>query len=104
MPIQKRPDVIQDVIKALESGNLIPSVHALVKMKIRDIQFSDIEEALYSAKREEEKDSLSKDGTSWKYALRGENDTGDKDLRIIVAFADPKTIIVTAIDKNKRED
>jgi hypothetical protein len=104
MPIPKRPDVIQDVIKALESGNLIPSVHALEKMKTRDIQFSDIEEAIYSAQREEEKDSLSIDGSSWKYALRGENTDGDKDLRIIVAIADPKTIIVTAIDKNKKED
>lgn len=37
-------------------------------------------------------------------ALRGKNDNGDKDLRIIILFVDPKTIIVTAIDKNKKED
>lgn len=104
MSIKKRPNVIQDVITALESGQLIPSTHAQQQMDLRDIQMSDIEEAIYSAYREESKDSLTSDGKSWKYSLRGKNDDGDKDLRIIVVFADPKTIIVTAIDKNKKED
>ncbi|MFM6927223.1 MAG: DUF4258 domain-containing protein [Bdellovibrio sp.] len=104
MSIEKRPNVIQDVIAALESGQLIPSTHAQQQMEKRDIQMSDIEEAIYSAYREESKDSLTDDGKSWKYSLRGKNENGDKDIRIIIAFADPKTIIVTAIDKNKKED
>ena len=104
MSIEKRQNVIQAGIAALESGQLIPSTHAQQQMEKRDIQMSDIEEAIYSAHREESKDSLTDDGKSWKYSLRGKNENGDKDLRIIVAFADPKTIIVTAIDKNKKED
>lgn len=102
MTIEKRPNVIQDVIAAIEAGLLIPSSHAQEQMAKRDIQMSDIEEAIYRAQREDDKDKL-KNG-NWKYAIRGNNDSGDKDLRIIVAFADPRTIIVTAIDKNKKED
>ncbi|WP_374079875.1 DUF4258 domain-containing protein [Bdellovibrio bacteriovorus] len=104
MSIKKRSNVIQEVIEALESGQLIPSSHAQEQMQKRDIQMSDIEEMIYRARREEAKDSLTNDKKDWKYALRGLNDKGDKDLRIIVVFADPKTIIVTAIDKNKKED
>lgn len=104
MSIEKRPNVIKDVIVALESGQLIPSTHAQQQMEKRDIQISDIEEAIYSAHREEGKDSVTDDGKSWKYSLRGKNENGDKDLRIIVVFIDPKAIIVTAIDKNKKED
>lgn len=104
MHLEKRPNVVQDVIEALESGNLIPSFHALEQMEKRDIQFSDIEEAIYKAHREESKDSLSKNGRNWKYSLRGKNKNDDKDLRIIVVFDDPDAIIVTAIDKNKKVD
>lgn len=50
------------------------------------------------------KDSLTGDKKEWKYALRGKKDKGDKDLRIIIMFDDPSAIIVTAIDKNKKED
>lgn len=50
------------------------------------------------------KDSLTDDKKEWKYALRGKKDKGDKDLRIIIMFDDPSAIIVTAIDKNKKED
>lgn len=73
-------------------------------MAKRDIQMSDIEEAIYNAQREVNKDELTKEKTDWKYAIRGMNNNGDKDLRIVVIFKDPRTIIVTAIDKNKRED
>ncbi len=104
MSIEKRHNVIPDIIAALESGYLIPSIHALQQMEKRDIQMSDIEEAIYSAHREESKDSMTSDGANWRYSLRGKNENGDKDLRIIIMFADPKAIIVTTIDKNKKED
>lgn len=104
MSIQKRTNVIQDVIKALEGGNLIPSNHAQEQMEKRDVQMSDVEEMLYRAQREESKDSLTKDKRDWKYALRGLNDSGEKDIRVIVVFNDPDTVIVTVIDKNKKED
>ncbi|MNL28000.1 hypothetical protein D3C87_1496290 [compost metagenome] len=83
---------------------MIPSIHAQEQMSKRDIQMSDIEEAIYSSHREEGKDSLTGDGKSWKYSLRGKNENGDKDLRIIVVFFEPKVIVVTAIDKYKKED
>ena len=62
---------------------------------------SDIEEMLAVAQREEARDRLSKNRTDWTYALRGPNRNGDKDIRIIVAFADEDIVIVTVIDKNK---
>lgn len=55
---------------------------------------------IYQAQREDQKDELTNDKSDWKYAIRGKNNNGDKDLRIIVIFDDPKAIIVTAIDKN----
>jgi len=104
MSIGKRLDVIQAVIKALESGHLIPSFHAQEQMEKRDVQMSDIEEMIYRAQREETKDTLTKDKKDWKYALRGLNDSCEKDIRIIVVFNSPDTVIVTVIDKNKKED
>lgn len=104
MSIGKRPNVIQDVIKAFESGNLVPSNHAQDQMVARDVQMSDVEEMIYRAQREEAKDSPTKDKKDWKYALRGLNDSGEKDIRIIVVFNDPDAVIVTVIDKNKKED
>lgn len=104
MSIGKRPTVLQDVKEALESGRLVPSNHAQEQMVVRDVQMSDVEEMIYRAHREEAKDSLTKDKKDWKYALRGLNNSGDKDIRIIVVFNDPDTVIVTVIDKNKKED
>jgi Domain of unknown function (DUF4258) len=100
----KKINVIADVINALESGNLVPSLHAQAKMEVRKVAMSDIEEMIYRSQRDEFKDELTKDGKAWKYALRGLNDKGDKDIRIIIVFYDPKTVIVTVIDKNKPED
>ena len=104
MKVVKRPNVLIELIKALEEGRLIPSFHAQEQMKKRDILMSDLEEALYRAKREDHKDSPTKDGKDWKYSLRGVNESGEKDLRIIIIFDDPKVVVVTAIDKNKKED
>jgi hypothetical protein len=59
---------------------------------------------IYRAQREESKDRLRNDGQDWKYALRGLNDSGDKDIRIIVVFNDLDAVIITVIDKNKKED
>lgn len=104
MSIAKRPNVIADVITAHGKGLLIPTTHASEQMVLRDVQMSDIEEMIYNAQREDHKDSLSNDGKSWKYSLRGPNTAGDKDIRIIVAFNDPDVVIITVIDKNKSED
>lgn len=101
MPI-KSESVIQDMIAAIESGLLIISDHAATRMKERNIDFSDVEEAAYRAIREDMKDSQTKDGLAWKYALRGFNDDGDKDIRLVVLYLEkPKMLLVTAIDKNE---
>lgn len=101
MPI-KSESVIQDVIEAVESGQLIISDHAATRMKERNIDFSDVEEAVYRATRDEVKDSLTKDGLAWKYVLRGFNDDGNKNIRLIVLYLEkPKMLVVTAIDKNE---
>lgn len=98
----KKESVLLDVIKAVEDGQLIPSKHALEQMKARDIDFSDIEEVVYRAQREDHKDQLTDDKQEWKYAIRGLNDQGDKDIRIVVVYLEsPKMLIITAIDKNK---
>ena len=98
---KKKETVIQDVIAAVEKGHLIPSSHASERMSERDIQFSDIEEAVYNAIREDSKDELTDDGTDWKYVIRGNNDNGDKDIRLVVVYLkDPKMLLITVIDKN----
>ena len=101
----KKETVLQDLINAVEFGVLIPSIHALEQMVNRGITMSDIEEVVYRAYREDHKDSLNNDGNDgndWKYAVRGLNDNGGKDIRIIVAYLDePKMLLITAIDKNK---
>ena len=74
MSIEKRPNVIVDVITAAENGLLVPTFHAEKQMQLRDVQMSDIEKMLYRAEREEHKDGLSKDGKSWKYSIRGLNE------------------------------
>jgi len=104
MSIGKRPNVIQDVIAAFETGSLVLSFHAEQQMQARDVQMSDIEEMIYRARRENSKDSLRNDGKDWKYALRGLNNDGDKDIRAIVVFNDPDTVVVTVIDKNRKEN
>lgn len=104
MALKKRPNVLEEVRQATLIGRLIPSPHAQQQMEKRNIQMSDIEEAISRARLEKKKDSLTEDKKEWKYALRGKNDEGDKDLRIVIMFDDPSAIIVTAIDKNKKED
>ena len=58
-----------------------------------------IEEVIFRAIREENKDSLSLDGEEWKYAVRGKNDRENKELRLVVMYLNrPKMLLVTAID------
>ena len=102
--LNKRENIVPEVIRALEEGRLRYSFHAQEQMTKRDILVSDIEEALYRSQREENKDSLTNDKKAWKYSLRGANDNGDKDLRIIILFDEPNVLVVTAIDKSKKED
>ena len=101
-PPNKKDDILLQVIKALESGNLRPTFHAQVRMKERNILFTDMEEAIYNASREDHKDEFDSKTEEWKYALRGLNNDGAKDIRVVVVFKDPATLVLTVIDLNKR--
>lgn len=84
MLIDKEENVLQKVLLALESGQLLLSFHA---MEHKDVQHQ----------------NSSTKSWSWRYAIRGRNDSGEKDLRIIVVIENPKTVIITVIDLDKRE-
>ena len=96
----KLEDVIVRAVRALESGTLKPTFHALQRMKERNILLSDLHEAIYNATREEHKDELNSQTGDWKYAIRGMNDDGNKDIRIVLVFKNPSTLILTVIDLN----
>ena len=55
-------------------------------------------ERLLKLRREEYKDEFNSKTGNWKYAIRGYSDDEDKELRIIVAFKDPLTMVITVID------
>lgn len=107
MEAEKKEDIFKIILEALESGNLTLSFHAMEQMQARKVVFSDVKEALYQGQREEQKDDYRQNPKtkkwSWRYAIRGENESGEKDLRVIVAIEDPKTIVVTVIDLNRKE-
>jgi hypothetical protein len=107
MSVGKEENVIQNVLQALECGQLLLSFHAMEQMNAREVKFSDISEAIYRCSREEHKDVYHQNPSnmkwSWRYALRGRNDSGEKDLRVIVTLENPKTVIITVIDLERRE-
>ncbi len=107
MITRKEDNILQIVLEALESGNLLLSFHAMEQMSAREIKFSDISEALYRCERQEYKDVYLENPITkkwnWRFAIRGLNDNGDKDLRIIVVLQNPKTVIVTVIDLKRRD-
>jgi len=96
----KKEDVLVATILAMGLGDYRLSSHALERMKERNILLSDIKEAIYNGSREEQKDAFNPDTGDWKYAIRGKNDDGDKDIRMIVAFKTPLVLIITVIDVN----
>jgi Domain of unknown function (DUF4258) len=101
--VVKKDEVIQKAIGALENGNLRFSKHALIRMKERKIVISDIKETIYNAQRESIKDQLTDDGSDWKYALRGKNEAGDKEIRLVLLFDGQNVLVVTAIDLNREK-
>lgn len=96
----KKEGILQAVIHSLESDNLKLTFHVLQRMHERKILLSDLHEAIYSGIREEYKDEFNHQTGDWKYAIRGKNNDGDKDIRIIVVMKDPATLILTVIDLN----
>lgn len=97
---KKKEGILLAVIHALESDNLKLTFHVLQRMQERKILLSDLHEAIYSAIREEHKDEFNHQTGDWKYAIRGKNDEGDKDIRVIIVFKEPSTLILTVIDLN----
>ena len=103
----KEDNIIQRVLEALESGNLLLSFHAMEQMSAREIKFSDVSEAIYRCERQEHKDVYQESAKTkkwgWRFAIRGLNDLEDKDIRIIIVLEDPKIVVVTVIDLNRRD-
>lgn len=60
MAIKKRPNVLEEVRQATLIGRLIPSPHAQQQMVKRNIQMSDIEEAISRARLEKKRTLLLK--------------------------------------------
>lgn len=60
MSIEKRLNIIAEVIFAAENGLLVPSFHAEEQLTKRNMQLSDVEEMLYRAQREEHKEKNTK--------------------------------------------
>ncbi len=106
--VSPKPDKISNILELVQHasrlGNLIPGDHAQAQMRLRNIDFSDIEEAIDKGYWEKRKDEFNKQKKVWKYAIRGLNKNRDKDLRIIIEYENPATIIITVIDKYKPED
>jgi hypothetical protein len=107
MEAEKEENVLVRVLEALENGNLILSFHAMEQMQAREVTFFEVKEALYQGQREENKDDYRQNSKgkkwSWRYSIRGLVNNGEKDLRIIIALTDPKTVVVTVIDLNRKD-
>lgn len=97
----KKEDILLAVINSVESGNLRLTFHVLQRMKERRILLSDVYDVIFNARREENKDEFNPFTGDWKYAIRGLNSDGDKDIRLILVFKDPATLILTVIDLNQ---
>jgi hypothetical protein len=92
----KEVKVLLITLSALKSGNLILSLHAEEQMAVREISYFDVEEALYRGQREDAKDDYRQNPRSkkwsWRYSIRGKNDSVAKDLRIVVALDISKVV------------
>jgi predicted transcriptional regulator len=103
--LSKRPEkdalVVAKVATFLIADQIQFPVHARQQMHIRDITRSDVLEVLSRGWREPRKDEWKEAFRQWRYAYRGHDDSGIKNLRVAVALEDSGVIVVTAIDLDK---
>jgi len=102
----RRPAKVKDIMKvasvAVKAGQLLYSDHANERLRERMIVKPEVEAILTNGHHEARKDQFSERHAAWDYAVRGKTVDG-RSLRIIVALIDPKMLIVTAIDLDKKE-
>lgn len=102
--MNKRPpkvaDVKREATEAEASGLLRFSVHALERMKERNIMAVEVRQVIARGYHEAKKDSFDELHGAWNYALRGKTLEG-RNLRIAVAVEAPNVLVITTIDLDK---
>lgn len=85
--------------QALDEGSFLDTIYSNERKIQRGITLQDIEEACRNGFHEKRKDSFNDLHNTWKYAIRGKTDCGERTLRIIVSFEEEsQMLIITAID------
>ena len=97
-PPPKISDLLQKVRKALADGTYVITGHAQDRMEERDVILSEVVYILKNGYHETSKDEFDPKFMNWKYAIRGNTDSG-RDLRIVVKIKD-KMVVITVVDKD----
>lgn len=104
--MSKRPPKVEDVKAkaeaAVNGGTLRKSDHALKRMGQRKILDPDVDHVLLNGFHEKKKDAFSDDHGTWKYSIKGK-DIDRRNIRLIVVFEDPNTLLITAIDLDSKD-
>ena len=79
------------------------SEHANERMRERGIIKPEVEYILLHGHHELKKDTFNAQFSSWDYAIRGQT-IDQRALRIVVAIEPEGTLVVTAIDLNRKEE
>lgn|SRR5690554_5718111 len=99
-----RPKKIHNPLDAvrehLESGNYIFTIHALERLRQRNITDVETIDILVNGWHEKRKDKFDEVYEAWNYSIRGTTREESRDLRIIISFDGPM-LIITVIDLNQ---
>ena len=100
-PLPKHPSVLGSLRKALSSGQVYMSDHALERVEERLVPFgmgaADVITVLRRGFHEEEKDEWDGDLQSWAYAIRGKT-TDRVELRVPIAIeTDEGGVVVVSV-------
>lgn len=94
----KKENILELVRSSLEKGTLRITMHALDRMKERNLSWSDLKDVIVNGRREFKKDLYNIEAGEWKYAIRGFNEEKEKDIRVIVVLGDFKILVITMIE------
>lgn len=96
----KLPDLLQTVKKLILAGKYRQSLHALDRLRERDIDLLDALYVLKNGYHEKKKDTYDEFFQEWKYAIRGKT-LENNELRVVVTVKENGMLIITAIDLKK---
>lgn len=81
----------------MQEGTFFDTRHAAERKSERDISLLEVIHVLKGGYHERKKDEFKPEHNDWSYSIRGK--TVDKrPLRVVVAFAEPGMLVITAID------